>query len=299
MISSIIDFVLLSALAATSGCVLLMYRRLQRFDALQGVAAKEFARSSEALDRAREAIQDLQADGGDMAVALASRLNEARVVMNDIDQATTRTMETFLASPAAAMPATSEPAPLAPDAPASPPRAEAPGAEAPARSPASSATTVAERIRKAARVGAERPRAGEQTPAQPPRAQDPAGAPPQPMPPRIQDAGFPRIHRTPEGDAATPAFVATTPIGGDARRSATARYAKPTPTGPVMMVVKPSSDTTESEEGNESALPAAARSAPWTPPKPATVSRANGRENAPASRSLTWSELAKAAHNAG
>lgn len=91
MISSILDIVLLAALAGTSGAVLLMYRRLQRFDALQNEAAKEFARSSEALDRAREAIVGLHADSGDMVVTLAARLNEARMVINDIDDATLRT----------------------------------------------------------------------------------------------------------------------------------------------------------------------------------------------------------------
>ena len=90
VISSIIDVVLLAALGATSGSVLMMYRRLQRFDALQGEAAKEFARASDALDKARDALAKLQADGGDMTVTLASRLNEARVVINDIEEATSQ-----------------------------------------------------------------------------------------------------------------------------------------------------------------------------------------------------------------
>ncbi|ORE95810.1 hypothetical protein ATO13_03090 [Stappia sp. 22II-S9-Z10] len=73
-----------------------MYRRLQRFDALQNAAAKEFARSSEALDRAREAMTRLSDDGGKMALTLAGRLNEARVMMNEIEEATTRTRGAYV-----------------------------------------------------------------------------------------------------------------------------------------------------------------------------------------------------------
>lgn len=86
MISSIIDAVLLTALAATSVCVLLMYRRLQRFDALQNEAAKAFVRCSQALENARAALEALHDHSGDMAVSLASRLNEARLVLNEIEQ---------------------------------------------------------------------------------------------------------------------------------------------------------------------------------------------------------------------
>lgn len=86
MISSIIDLVLISALGVTSICVLLMYRRLKRFDALQGDAAKAFAAASEALEQARYALYGLQSEGDVMAVALANRLNEARMVINDLDR---------------------------------------------------------------------------------------------------------------------------------------------------------------------------------------------------------------------
>lgn len=88
MISSIIDGVLLCALAATSGCVLLMYRRLQRFDALQSEAAAAFARTARALDNAKAAMDALHADSGEMAVSLASRLNEARMVLNEFERVT-------------------------------------------------------------------------------------------------------------------------------------------------------------------------------------------------------------------
>jgi len=85
VISSLIDAVLLSALAATSICVILMYRRLQRFDALQSEAAKAFVRSSQALENARAALEALHEHSGEMAVSLAARLNEARLVLNEID----------------------------------------------------------------------------------------------------------------------------------------------------------------------------------------------------------------------
>lgn len=85
MISSLIDAVLLSALAATSVCVLMMYRRLKRFDALQSEAAKAFVRSSQALENARAALEALHEHGGEMAVSLAARLNEARLVLNEIE----------------------------------------------------------------------------------------------------------------------------------------------------------------------------------------------------------------------
>lgn len=93
MISSIIDAVLLSALAATSVCVILMYRRLQRFDALQNEAAKAFVRCSQALENARTALETLHDHGGEMAVSLAARLNEARLVLNDLEQGIDRRTE--------------------------------------------------------------------------------------------------------------------------------------------------------------------------------------------------------------
>ena len=85
MISSIIDAVLLTALAATSASVLLMYRRLRRFDVLQSEAAKAFVRSSQALENARAALDALHEHSGEMAVSLAARLNEARLVMNELE----------------------------------------------------------------------------------------------------------------------------------------------------------------------------------------------------------------------
>ena len=86
MISSIIDGILLTALAATSVCVLLMYRRLKRFDVLQTEAAAAFARSAKALDNAKAALESLHAYSGEMTVSLASRLNEARMMMNELDR---------------------------------------------------------------------------------------------------------------------------------------------------------------------------------------------------------------------
>ncbi|GAB5375482.1 MAG: hypothetical protein AcusKO_19440 [Acuticoccus sp.] len=88
MISSLIDAVLLTALAATSFCVILMYRRLQRFDALQSEAAKAFVRSAQALEHARDALETLHDSGGEMAVSLAARLNEARLVINELEEGT-------------------------------------------------------------------------------------------------------------------------------------------------------------------------------------------------------------------
>ncbi len=106
MISSVIDAVLLTALAATSGSVLLMYRRLKKFDVLQSEAARAFASSAHALDRAKAALETLQDDSGEMAVSLAARLNEARLMINEIERGT--------ASYAAAQEARQKPAPAAP-----------------------------------------------------------------------------------------------------------------------------------------------------------------------------------------
>lgn len=109
MISSIIDAVLIAALVVTSGCVILMYRRLKQFDALQGEAASAFASASKALEQARLALHNLQSEGDVMAVALASRLNEARSMLNELD---TTLMHH------AARGAMASPAPAAPPAPA-------------------------------------------------------------------------------------------------------------------------------------------------------------------------------------
>ncbi|MCF3932478.1 hypothetical protein L1787_03490 [Acuticoccus sp. M5D2P5] len=284
MISSIIDFVLLSALAATSGSVLLMYRRLRRFDALQGQAAKEFARSSEALDRARDAIRALQADGGNMAVTLAARLNEARMVMNDVDEATSRTTEAFKAgskrvdmppAPPAPRPVEARPEPTTPtNAPASGDGRRPYGEEAP--------VPAAERIRNAARARlmAEREAslARARSASRPPAASTRATAP----------------HETPY------------------QRSATRASPPPAPTGPVMVMVR---DKTTEAAGDDREAPAeteatgvvaASATTQWTPPQAKT---ARIGTNAVASlakaakgtnhHGVTWHDLAKAAQRAG
>lgn len=124
MISLVIDTILITALVVTSGCVLLMYQRLKRFDALQGDAAKAFAAASEALEQARRALHGLQTDGDTMAVALANRLNEARMVLNELD-------DTLSTRNRAGVNATPSPPPAPPPVVRRSPPATEPAAESP------------------------------------------------------------------------------------------------------------------------------------------------------------------------
>lgn len=273
MISSIIDLVLLAALGATSGSVLMMYRRLKRFDVLQGEAAREFARSATALDRAREAIADLQADGGDMAVTLAGRLNEARLLINDIDEATIRS-QTACPSPmrdgrqagpmAPAEPAPAGPLPREPQrgepqpavlrtpAPAVPVPAGA-NALAPAPSGRDTATSpvaaaAARRLRQALRSGSEAARG-------------------RPTPGRHAPAASPTAWRGPETASQETPACAFSAVRG-AIGSTSLRCSPPHAGG-----------ATEPSEG--------------------AVARGRGPALAGSARPLTWGELARAAHRAG
>lgn len=285
MISSIVDLVLLAALAGTSGAVLMMYRRLQRFDALQGQAAKEFARSSEALDRAREAMMKLQDDGGEMAVTLAGRLNEARLVINDIDEATARTQTAFAShrerasveTVAETLAGTAIEVPEAIDRSATAALesvdATADGVDESAeRAPV---VPAAIRIRDAARarINAAREKSAGAQPAPVPGPRTPR--PPVPSsPPRLPETIMPRIHKAPGEGAA----MRSAPSGAAALAAS-----RPQPTGPVMMLVKPD----------------AARASAWSPTMPDDT---NGpvpglAEAVIAARQVTWNDLARAAQH--
>lgn len=316
MISSIIDVILLVALAGTSGAVILMYRRLQRFDALQNAAAKEFARSSEALDRAREAMSKLSDDGGQMAITLAGRLNEARVLMNDIEETTTRTRGTLIEmqdyedelaqrpqpapatapAPAAQASTADQPA-QAQAAPAPQPKAAANMAASPVAehaaveiveeevaAPARKAVPAAIRIRDAARarIAAAREKGAEQHPGLA-RAPRPALAASDPVP-----AERP-VLTSPTGLTVAPVAMGPflpSPASAETRpasAASTLARERATPNGPLMMLVK----------SGEAA--ATARQAEAEEADAAELEKAMGTLTG---RQVTWSELASAARTA-
>jgi hypothetical protein len=249
-----------------------MYRRLQRFDALQGEAAREFARSAEALDRARDAIRTLQADGGDMTATLAARLNEARIVMNDIDAATARTSAAF------AQPAGEEPAEAADDA--------APAACAGQDAPA----TPAQRIRDAARArgrasqAARTAREARVTPPQQGAAVAMPDAAPAPEP--CQAAGDPGA----EG-----------PAPASAPRTERAAGQKPSGPAPAAASYGPRPALAAGEDGSAAARQPGRTTAGRVPPRSASVQRTGEPATRPGSgvRVVDWSELARAAQSAG
>lgn len=308
MISSIIDVVLLSALAGTTASVLLMYRRLQRFDALQGECAKEFARSSKALDNAREAIKSLQADGGDMAVVLAGRLNEARMVLNDIDQAMQRTLSSLQRQP--------DPAASTRPQQENGRQRAAPSPEPPATSACQSETPAPREATPTADKAAEKA-----PPAIPSAANDTAatsdGAQVMPVAAttagtaasiaaRLRAAARPAASRplqAPDGRAAAqaPHPGLDEPASAAAKISASA-FAAPPAQSTVAVPAAPSPARSSAASAaraqlalKNSSTPA---SLPWTPPK-AIATTPDAPPPAWQSRAVTWNELAAAARRAG
>ncbi|WP_226578011.1 hypothetical protein [Acuticoccus sediminis] len=318
MISSAINIILLVALAATSGAVILMYRRLQRFDALQNAAAKEFARASEAIDRAREAMGKMADDGGEMAVTLATRLNEARMMMNDIEDATIRTRDAYLefkafetATPPApaAVPA---PRPVVIEANASAAGEEPAAEKAEARAEeepvtAGKSVPAAIRIRDAARarIAAAREKATETQAANrnaalrsPRPLQSVPGARPRPATPLASAASAQRATEA-DASAVRPASFGSLPAAStgpdasplaaasDIRRPASSTAAeRPAPTGPMMMLVKNREALARASEpkadGDDETK------TQNSPEYEAAMAVMNGRQ-------FTWSELATAA----
>jgi hypothetical protein len=80
------DLVLLTALVATSTCVLLLHRKLDALRHSQSEYRTALADSTRALDRAREAVSDLSRDGQNLVLSLCLKIHEAETVLRQMDR---------------------------------------------------------------------------------------------------------------------------------------------------------------------------------------------------------------------
>lgn len=85
MISSLTNGVLFVALVLTSLIVVSMYRKLKNFENHHAEYGDILAKTVSALADAQLAIENLNADGRSTAFELGERIEEARLLIKDID----------------------------------------------------------------------------------------------------------------------------------------------------------------------------------------------------------------------
>jgi len=90
MFSTLVDVPLFLALAATTVCIIMLYRRLKRLDAgLEGYR-RMIAESASALDAAGQAAKAMSLEGRETVYALAHRIAQAKSLLSELDDALTR-----------------------------------------------------------------------------------------------------------------------------------------------------------------------------------------------------------------
>ncbi|MFG1421492.1 hypothetical protein [Roseixanthobacter liquoris] len=80
------DLLLLAALLATTVCVVMVHRKLQRLDVLNADYERALADTSRALTAARDALVTLDLDGKETLILLATRIDQAHALIDEIDR---------------------------------------------------------------------------------------------------------------------------------------------------------------------------------------------------------------------
>ncbi len=88
--ASLVDGVLLTALVATSACVVPMYLKLKRLDRAQAEYGRAVAASGHALAIAGEAVRSFAGAGREVLDALGRRIEEARATLAELEAAQRR-----------------------------------------------------------------------------------------------------------------------------------------------------------------------------------------------------------------
>ncbi len=83
--ASLVDGVLLTALVATSACVVPMYLKLKRLDRAQAEYGRAVAASGHALASAGEAVRSFAGEGREVLDALSLKIEEARAVLDTLE----------------------------------------------------------------------------------------------------------------------------------------------------------------------------------------------------------------------
>lgn len=88
--ASLVDGVLLTALVATSACVVPMYLKLKRLDRAQAEYGRAVAASGHALASAGEAVRSFAGEGREVLDALGRKIEEARATLAELEAAQRR-----------------------------------------------------------------------------------------------------------------------------------------------------------------------------------------------------------------
>ncbi|MEP9368252.1 hypothetical protein [Xanthobacter sp. VNH20] len=80
------DLLLLTALLATTVCVVMVHRKLKRLDVLNADYERALADTSRALTAARDALVTLDLDGKETLILLATRIDQAHALIDEMDR---------------------------------------------------------------------------------------------------------------------------------------------------------------------------------------------------------------------
>ena len=90
MFSALVDVPLFLALAVTTVCIVMLYRRLKLLDAGLDGYRRMIAESAGALDAAGQAAKTMSLEGRETVYALAHRIAQAKSLLTELDDALTR-----------------------------------------------------------------------------------------------------------------------------------------------------------------------------------------------------------------
>ncbi len=80
------DLLLMGVLVATTGLIVMVYRRLGRLDELNREYEIALNDTAQALSAARDALTTLNMDGREVLVLLAGRIDDAHALIGEIDK---------------------------------------------------------------------------------------------------------------------------------------------------------------------------------------------------------------------
>jgi hypothetical protein len=86
MFSTLVDVPLFLALAGTTACTVMLYRRLKQLDAGLDGYRRMIAESAVALDSAGQAAKAMSVEGRETVYALAHRIAQAKSLMTELDE---------------------------------------------------------------------------------------------------------------------------------------------------------------------------------------------------------------------
>lgn len=104
MTSSLVDYVLLAALALTSACVLATYLKLRNFDRNHYDYKRTLEATADALKTAGHSMGSFTADGQKTLVELSLRIEDARKTLASLDAGIAAARETLAKLEKAAQP---------------------------------------------------------------------------------------------------------------------------------------------------------------------------------------------------